>query len=318
MRRQAEALRAMAGRWIQELTIGAAIGIFACSTTTAPQPQPTSKVANVTARVAQTAAAMTGQTAKFANDYEKGRHLGFDTNHYPGDATMKAWKNEPGSPYKWVGFYLPDAPCHSDNSWSGKRDELVEMGWGVAVVYVGQQTWGETPRPLSPAQQEALRKRDECDADLLTAEEGRLNAEQATELARKEGFAKGIVIFLDIERMETIPDAMVKYYKAWTDRMLELGEYRPGIYAHQHNAAQIFGDVQGVFAARHVDEVPRFWIAGGKKFNEGRAPQDVGFAFAGVWQGLIDVARSVAEIKLPVDVNIAAWRSPSESGVTTE
>ena len=40
----------------------------------------------------------------------------------------------------------------------------------------------------------------------------------------------------------------------------------------------------------------------------------MGFAFAGVWQGVIDVARSVADLKLPIDINVAAWKSPSESG----
>ena len=73
-----------------------------------------------------------------------------------------------------------------------------------------------------------------------------------------------------------------------------------------------------MFKAAGDTTTPRFWIAGGKGFDEGRAPQDVGFAFAGMWQGVIDVARSVANIKLPVDVNVGAWKSPSESGVPVQ
>lgn len=73
-----------------------------------------------------------------------GRHLGFDTYQYPGDHVMRAW-HASGSPYEWVGFYLPEAPCHKGRSWSGKRERLLEMGWGLAVIYVGQQTWGSTP-----------------------------------------------------------------------------------------------------------------------------------------------------------------------------
>ena len=65
-----------------------------------------------------------------------GRHLGFDTNVYPGDRAMLRWKEV--EHYDWVGYYLP-APCHKDPSWSGKRATLEEMGWGIAVVYVGQQ-----------------------------------------------------------------------------------------------------------------------------------------------------------------------------------
>ena len=74
-------------------------------------------------------------------------------------------------------------------------------------------------------------------------------------------------------------------------------------------------DVVQEFKAAGSNAEPRFWIAGGKGFHEGKAPQDVGYAFAGMWQGVIDVARSVANIKLPVDVNVGSWESPSESGI---
>src|SRR5256714_13269419 len=56
---------------------------------------------------------------------------------------MRAWLTA-DKPYRWVGYYL-SAPCHSDSSWEGKRQTLSEMGWGMAVIYVGQQTWGRTP-----------------------------------------------------------------------------------------------------------------------------------------------------------------------------
>ena len=75
-----------------------------------------------------------------------GPYLGFDTSIYPGDIAMQAWREHAG--YDWVGFYLP-APCHKDDSWTGKRETIERMGWGVAVVYVGQQTWGRTPRLLA-------------------------------------------------------------------------------------------------------------------------------------------------------------------------
>jgi len=281
------------------------------------EPGGESAVANVAATVAQAAAAVTGQEAKMADDYEHGHYVGFDTHTFPGISVMRAWKETPGSPYKWVGFYLP-SPCHGDSSWVGKRDTLVSMGWGLAAVYVGQQTWGRAPRTLSASALEALRKKTNCATDFISAEEGTHEADDAVRLASNEGFPKGSVIFLDIERMETMPEAMRDYYKAWASRMLASGQYVPGVYAHQHNAQQIFDDVSAVFQAAGRTEMPRFWIAGGKGFDEGRAPQDVGYAFAGVWQGVIDVARSVATIRLPVDVNVAKWASPSESGVVTQ
>ena len=260
---------------------------------------------------------MTGQDAKLADEYEKGHYVGFDTHTYPGTTVMKAWKDTPGSPYQWVGYYLP-SPCHANTSWVGKRDTLIAMGWGLAAVYVGQQTWGKSPRTLSSSALAALRKKTSCATDFISADEGTREADEAVSLASTEGFPKGSVIFLDIERMENIPAAMRDYYKAWTARMLATGQYLPGIYTHQHNAQQVFDDVSVVFEAAGRTEMPRFWVAGGKGFDEGRAPQDVGYAFAGVWQGVIDVARSVATIKLPVDVNVAKWASPSESGVNVQ
>ncbi|HXT15240.1 MAG TPA: glycoside hydrolase domain-containing protein [Gemmatimonadaceae bacterium] len=291
----------------------------ACGASTTEPARDTTKstVADVAAKVAQAAAAVTGQDAPIANNYEKGHYVGFDTHTYPGTATMKTWKNTPGSPYSWVGYYLP-SPCHDDKSWTGKRDTLVAMGWGMAVVYVGEQTWGKTPRPLTAAQADAQRKKSDCSTDLVSAAEGTLNADDATAKTKAEGFPPGAVVFLDLERMETIPDAMRAYYRAWTARMLANGVYVPGFYAHEHNAQSIYDDVMQDFKAAGRTDEPRFWIAGGKGFDTGRAPQDVGYAFAGMWQGVIDVARSVANIKLPVDVNVGAWASPSESGTATQ
>jgi hypothetical protein len=308
--------------WKRRIRIGSRLAlpalVAAWAACTAAPSQPTdgddsSPVADVAAKVAQAAAAVTGQDAPMADQYEKGRYVGFDTHTYPGTATMRTWKHTPGSPYSWVGFYLP-SPCHEDASWSGKSDTLRAMGWGMAVVYVGQQTWGKNPRALSPAKREALRKRSSCATNLVSASEGTRDADDAVARASNEGFPSGSVIFLDLERMERVPPAMRDYYRSWAARMLANGTYQPGIYAHQHNAQLIFDDVRAVFAAAGDTTPPRMWIAGGKGFDEGRAPQDVGFAFAGVWQGVIDVARSVARVELPVDINVASWASPSESG----
>jgi hypothetical protein len=318
MRGHHEATRSALSRGARLIVAAAAIGSGACAASpTAPTDTTASTFATVAAGVAQAAAAVTGQDAPIANAYEKGHYVGFDTHTYPGTVVMRAWKNAPGAPYSWVGYYLP-SPCHANTSWTGKRDTLQQMGWGLAVVYVGQQTWGKTPRALSAAARDALRKRSPCSADLVSADEGTRNADDAVVRATTEGFQRGTVIFLDLERMEKVPAAMRDYYQAWVARMLANGTYEPGIYAHEHNAQAIFSDVAETFEAAGDTSTPRFWIAGGKGFDEGRAPQDVGFAFAGVWQGVIDVARSIANVQLPVDVSVASWKSPSESGATTQ
>jgi hypothetical protein len=302
-------------------TIGAIAGLaMACGrSSTGPDGDgDDSQVASIAAQVAQVAAAVTGQSAPMADAQQAGKNMGFDTHTYPGDKTMAAWKAAPGAPYRWVGYYLP-SPCHRDKSWSGKRQKLVEMGWGLAVVYVGQQTWGRKPRPLSAARTAALVNSSKpCNADLVTAERGRADGDDAIAATEREGFPARSIVFLDIERMEKMPEAMRDYYRAWTKRLLEDGRYRPGVYVHAHNAQAVYDDYKAEFAAAGVTEEPRIWVASGRGWEEGKAPQDVGFAFAGVWQGVIDVARTVADIKLPLDVNVSSWSSPSDPEIPAD
>jgi glycoside hydrolase-like protein len=291
----------------------AGLAIACGRSATAPDGEPgDSKVASVAAQVAQVAAAVTGQEAPLADAQQEGKNMGFDTHTYPGDKTMAAWKAAPGAPYRWVGYYLP-SPCHKNRSWSGKRQKLVDMGWGLAVVYVGQQTWGRTPRPLSAKRLAQMQKSGTtCNADLVSADRGRIDGDDAIAVAQQEGFPERSIVFLDIERMEKMPQAMRDYYGAWSKRLLEQGRYRPGVYVHAHNAETVYADLKAAFVAAGLDEEPRIWVATGHGYEEGKAPQDVGFAFAGVWQGMIDVARTVADIKLPLDVNVSSWESPSD------
>src|SRR2546423_11623362 len=91
------------------------------------------------------AVAVASATENIAEDFGGAApHLGFDTFAYPGDDAMQAWLTA-DKPYSWVGYYL-SAPCHTDDSWQGRRDTLANMGWGMAGIYVGQQTWGKNPR----------------------------------------------------------------------------------------------------------------------------------------------------------------------------
>jgi hypothetical protein len=283
--------------------------IYACS----GSPTSAEKAAEVSATVAQVAAAVTGQDAPVADEVEAGRFLGFDTHTYPGDTRMRAWKNAPNAPYHWVGFYLPSAPCHDDRSWHGKRKTLTDMGWGLAIVYVGQQTWNRKPRNLTPAQMAKQKRRGEtCSADFLSADRGVQDALDAIGKAQAEGFSKGSVIFLDIERTERMPARMRDYYKSWVATVLTDGRYRPGVYVHSHNAQTVYDDVKALFTAAGIDEEPRFWIASARDFSSDKAATEVGHDFAGMWQGVIDVVRRVANIALPIDINVSNWPSPSD------
>jgi hypothetical protein len=289
--------------------VAAGLLIFACGRS----PTSTETAAEVSAKVAQAAAAITGQDAPMADQAEEGHFLGFDTHTYPGDEKMRAWRNAPETPYQWVGFYLPAAPCHKGTSWSGKRQTLIDMGWGIAVVYVGQQTWNRRLRTLTPSQLATQKRRGAtCNADFISASRGVEDAHDAVRRAELEGFPKGTVIFLDIERMERMPERMRDYYKAWTQTVLRDGRYRAGIYVHSHNAPTVYADVKEVFRELGVKEEPRFWVASARDFSTDKAPEDVGHDFAGMWQGVIDVVREIADVALPIDINVSNWQSPSD------
>lgn len=248
-----------------------------------------------------------------ADEAESGTFLGFDTHTYPGDEKMHAWRNAPDAPYHWVGYYLPAAPCHKGTSWRGKRQTLTSMGWGLAVVYVGQQTWNRPLRTLSSPQLDRLLSRGvTCNADFVAASRGTQEGYDAIRKTEAEGFPKGSVIFLDIERMERMPQRMRDYYTAWVGTVLGDKRYRPGIYVHAHNAAAVYADVKQVYARAGITEEPRFWVASARDFSPDKAPRDVGHEFAGMWQGVIDVVRKVADYALPIDINVSDWRSPSD------
>lgn len=286
-----------------------------------------------------------------------GRHLGFDTYAYPGDAAMRAWREE-NTPYEWVGYYLP-APCHKGRSWMGKRERLAEMGWGTAVIYVGQQTWDRTPRSYTTTyrtvtktkyvtryvkkkvrrsgklvtrtvkKQVPVKRRvrvpvrkpvnatkqplDQCDANLVSGPRGIIEADDAIRRTEAEGFPHGSVIFLDIERMQSTPQAMRDYYRSWTKRVLEDGRYTPGYYAHTHNATRVYTDVKSVWEAAGRKSEPPFWIAGGRGFTPDREPHEIGHSFTSVWQGVLDTWQEWNGFRLPIDVNVAAVPDPSSS-----
>src|SRR5215212_2944774 len=204
-------------------------------------------------------------TDKISSNLRARQHLGFDTYAYPGDDAMRAWR-EDGAPYEWVGYYLPSAPCHKGESWSGKRQTLTDMGWGLAVIYVGQQVWSGTPRqrvvttkwvtkrvktvrrvngrsvtryvrkkvPVRYVTYARAPAGKACSTHLVSGARGLKDANDAIARARSEGFPRGTIVFLDIERMDKVPSAMRDYYKAWTARVLSDGNYRPGYYVHDH------------------------------------------------------------------------------------
>jgi hypothetical protein len=275
------------------------------------------------------------------SNVRSGSHLGFDTYAYPGDEAMLAWRDD-SVPYEWVGYYLP-SPCHRSDSWSGKRSTLTDMGWGLAVIYVGQQTWnGTAPRkivktkyvtkrvkvvtrsngrritkyvrkrvPVKVVTYARAQKGTNCSAHLVNAPRGTQDARDAVARTAAEGFTNGTVIFLDLERMDTVPASMRSYYKAWTAAVLADGRFRPGYYTHDHNAELVYRDISRVFVDAAITSTPQFWVAGSSGFSEDAQPHEVGHSFANVWQGVLDIVQTHNGVKLPIDVNVASVSSPS-------
>lgn len=237
---------------------------------------------------------------------------GFDASTYPGDAAMRVWRSE--SPYRWVGYYLP-APCHRDASWAGTRARLESQGWGIAVLYVGQQAWEGFP-DQAPADTAAPARPIICSRTLLTATQGRQDADDAIARAAADGFARGTVIYLDIERVSAVSAPLREYYRAWTRRIVDEGRFRPGLYAHQRNASEIHRDMLQTWretGASMIESasIPVWVAAPSAAFSLLQAPAELGSDIATMWQGRVDVVESWGGIRLRIDANVATTPSPS-------
>ncbi len=206
--------------------------------------------------------------------------LGFDVRDYPGDAVMKRLRAR----YRFVGYYLV-SPNHPGDSWKGAWPRLRRMGWGVGILYVGQQK------------------------SELTFQRGIDDALDASRKAAAEGFAPGGVVFLDVERQEALSPEMKEYVAAWIAhvRTNRRHRYRPGIYCHVRNADEL----RAVAAAAGAKDAP-FWVSGGTgDFDVGARPEDSGVAWASSWQGLLDGADPFGAAPFALDVSVSRAASPS-------
>jgi hypothetical protein len=223
---------------------------------------------------------------------------GFDTREYPGDAAMAQWRAR--SPYRWVGYYL-SAPCYTGRSWQGKRSALDRMGWGTAVLFVGEQDWaagGAPPADSVPAR---------CTRTNVTAARGAADGAEAVAAARAEGFPARTVLFLDADRTDSVSVALRSYVGRWAGAVRE-GGYVAGLYAHQRNAEPLRAAMRSEGAGG--GSVP-LWVASEAGFDLDRPPSASGVPDAEAWQGAFDVTEIWGEASLRIDRNVAASASPS-------
>jgi hypothetical protein len=133
-------------------------------------------------------------------------YLGFDRNDYPGDAGLKVLRRS----FAYSGYWLNPPPGAKSNTWAGKRRKLEAAGFGFLVLFNG-------------------RRYSEIRANGDAARLGAGDAAAAVAAARREGFARATVIFLDQEEGGRLLPEQRAYLHAWVDGVSAAG-FRAGVY----------------------------------------------------------------------------------------
>src|SRR6202041_2289440 len=137
---------------------------------------------------------------------QSGTYLGFDSNDYPGDAKLKTLHQT----FSYTGYWLNNPPGASSNSWTGHRAAVESAGFGFLVLFNG-------------------RLYAELKSVANAARLGQSDAQAAATAARREGFPRAIIIFLDQEQGGRMLPEQKAYIYAWVDAVTAAG-FRAGIY----------------------------------------------------------------------------------------
>ena len=223
-------------------------------------------------------AARTNVAAAEHNETTTGHYVGFDRNLYPGDARLATLHQH----FAFAGYWLNVPPGESENTWTGKRQALLDAGFGFLVLSNGRLDAQIRRSKLSPT---AL---------------GRQDAGRAMEAARREGFPQGTVLFLDQEEGGRLLPEQAEYFFAWTEAVAA-SEFRVGAYLSGQPSNDGTGpggkaltittaqDVREQVEVRHLHPII-FWVsqdacppAPGCTLTAPRLPES-GTADAAVWQ----------------------------------
>jgi Domain of unknown function (DUF1906) len=133
-------------------------------------------------------------------------YLGFDRNIYPGDDALPVLRKT----FSFVGYWLSSPPGETTNTWTGKLEILRSQGFGFLVLYRGRE-------------EQELK-------DAATAyDKGEEEAHSTAEAAKREGFPRDTIIFLDIEQGGRLSPAYHSYIQGWL-LTLTLIDYKGGFY----------------------------------------------------------------------------------------
>ena len=192
----------------------------------------------------------------------------------------------------WTGFYLAPAPSHPGTSWMKKRAVLLQQGWGLAPLYLGQQEAGPGSHQVSAAQGDA----DGADALVL---------------AQKAEFPSGTIIYLDIERGGPLSAAMREYVQRWCAQV-KAGGYVPGAYLSHLSAASARQAVPELVLWVYRIKQGDFGVDKEAPFRD-PPPSDSGVLGAVAWQWAQNckIPAPVPGGKQLVDLDVASTADPS-------
>jgi hypothetical protein len=197
-------------------------------------------------------------------------YLGFDRNNYPGDAALATLRKT----FSYTSYWLNTPPGATTNTWAGKREKLEAAGFGFLVVFNGR-LYAELKSGV-PA---AIGKQD---------------ATLAAAAARREGFRRGTVIFLDQEQGGRLLPEQKAYLYAWVDAVAAAG-FLAGVYCSGMPVKEADGtvivtadDVRSNSGGRQI----MYWVfadpcppSPGCVFSRvPPKPSESGVRFADVWQ----------------------------------
>jgi len=133
-------------------------------------------------------------------------YLGFDRNIYPGDAALPVLRKT----FTFASYWLSPPPGEKQNTWKGKRELLLTHHFGFLVLYRGRDS-------------------SELKNETAAMEKGVQDSRDAVASAKKEGFAAGTIVFLDIEEGGRLPGAYHIYLRAWSEELKRAG-FVAGVY----------------------------------------------------------------------------------------
>ena len=112
--------------------------------------------------------------------------------------------------FSYTGYWLNNPPGGTSNSWAGHRAAVESAGFGFLVLFNGR-LYAEL-KTVANAQRL-----------------GKADAVLAASSARREGFPRGTIIFLDQEQGGRMLPEQKAYIYAWVDAITAAG-FRAGIY----------------------------------------------------------------------------------------